>query len=494
MNKRNTLFFITITLAFTSSIEGLHAEPYDPGVSLLTEHLSRVRLAETRDEDDLVLYSDLTAFLSDLVAKLRSEAGFCESETKAGASDKKLGSCFRREFSELSRRAHAAGSIDEVTRASLNELTSYFISEKSEFKIAVPDPKDPNAFERFLNHFKRKRLPKGKVGLPGLLGYIQLKNLFSFRRAELSSTKNLSPGLLEKMAKLYPRRIKGVGRANPEEYMLSKYSRPQVYVLSDLMQKTVAYRSSNEGKAVLAIKGYKEEFTKIDELEGEITNAVNSVAEKSGDYLDPSIFSSVQAEIDGKRKKILEIRSRITPLVQEEIIRKSSLEIQALQDQLVRTVCEEDRDALYWKIETSKKAIKDAQALIDSEYVSMVLSQDSVRNLSMNWLHLHLADERRVGLLRGTDPTFGDVVSAALLTGEVRAELIEAILDLDVFKEPKNLQLKQWGSVAFSIVKTLSYLNPYTAAAMTVGSVIFDSLKNQKAYAKEQAKGNELIH
>ncbi len=125
--------------------------------------------------------------------------------------------------------------------------------------------------------------------------------------------------------------------------------------------------------------------------------------------------------------------------------------------------------------------------------IEVEITQKSIRNFAINTLRIEMEREVNDGKLQGTQPNFGDILSASLITGEIDHRSVAKILELEPFHEAKHVKLKQWGQISLSIVRTLSYLNPYTAATMTIGSVVFESMRSQKQNAKARAKETQQI-
>ncbi len=466
---------VGISVAFAAQIAS------DPAETLLKEHLSRVRMVEEADTQETVLYSDLSHFLTDLISTLRSKENWCPR-----GNDIQINQCIQNKFKAFSKKAQRSGVIDSVTANNLLLLTKNFNVKNGQFEIKHTE-QAPVTTKR---NKPEKPLKNNHAKLLGLYPYIQLKNFFSYRRQELNQPFELDQTLIQRLNKSYIRKINKIGRASIDEYILSRYNRSQIWALSHLLKSTVEKMTMNTGKIILARSDYQSRFLEIERLESEIDLKIESL---SFEELEESNSEALSNEIEAIRYEILRIEKSITPLALEETKRVALEKKKALQTQITQSKDFTIRSALYEQILEQDQIITDTQTALNQEFIAVELTQKSIRNFAINTLRIELEREVNDGRLQGTQPNFGDVLSAALITGELNSRSVAKILELEPFHEAKHIKLKQWGQISLSIARTLSFLNPYTAATMTIASVIFESMRSQKENAKARAKETQQI-
>lgn len=113
--------------------------------------------------------------------------------------------------------------------------------------------------------------------------------------------------------------------------------------------------------------------------------------------------------------------------------------------------------------------------------------------LAMNRLDTMIEKEVRHGLLRGMSIDYGDLILAGVIAGRVEPGLLLEILRMKEFQEPRHEGLKRWGLISMSIVRTVGYLNPYTAPAVIMGSVVYESIRTRKEFERAASRKTQII-
>jgi hypothetical protein len=112
---------------------------------------------------------------------------------------------------------------------------------------------------------------------------------------------------------------------------------------------------------------------------------------------------------------------------------------------------------------------------------------------AMNRLDATIELEKGQGLLRGQEIRYGDLIMAGVLTGSLKIGMIQDVISMEEFREPRNVALKHWGGLLLNVVRTVGYLNPYTAPIVILGSVVQESIRAEKEYHRAASRRAQTI-
>ena len=112
---------------------------------------------------------------------------------------------------------------------------------------------------------------------------------------------------------------------------------------------------------------------------------------------------------------------------------------------------------------------------------------------AMNRLDATIELEKGQGLLRGQEIRYGDLIMAGILTGTLRIGMIRDVIFMEEFREPRNVALKRWGGLLLNVVRSVGYLNPYTAPVVILGSVVQESIRTEKEYHRAASRRAQTI-
>ena len=96
-------------------------------------------------------------------------------------------------------------------------------------------------------------------------------------------------------------------------------------------------------------------------------------------------------------------------------------------------------------------------------------------------------------LMKGITPSYGDIITAAYIRGDIDTNILKAVLqakELDEYFESTALQVAK---LVWSSSKVLLLINPYTSTFYIVGTIVVESIHRKKEYEDAQARKSHIF-
>ncbi len=129
----------------------------------------------------------------------------------------------------------------------------------------------------------------------------------------------------------------------------------------------------------------------------------------------------------------------------------------------------------------------------DGQAIEEGLTAPEAYRYAMNRLDATIELEKGQGLLRGQEIRYSDLIMAGVLVGTLKIGMIRDVISMDDFREPGNVVLKHWGGLLLNVVRSVGYLNPYTAPVVILGSVVQESIRAEKEYRRAASRRAQTI-
>jgi hypothetical protein len=524
MKNKLKYLLVSLLLVVTTSVSASINIPFVNGhefkdIKEFSSHVNGIRRSNHKinEEDNAYknsyeMYGGLIKFIDSLTVKCL-ETTNDEDETK----------CYRKQISKYTKLSYKNQLIDKVIREKLkgntdklhrDEGKNVFFSDKKEKrkekvlkKIKRLEKRyedeingDPDFLGKrqskknnnFLNRFKRKIFSKKKLSTlekKTLSSYLKHKNKFRYLKFKSQNTTEVDLNFEKSLKKLYFRKIKSLGRVKPTTYVLLNYSSAEINKMSELLIKTTKMINSKAGEVVLAHVNYSEMFEQIDIINLEINKLILEMAKSELAEDRNRIDLEIQQKEDliyGLRKEVLfiDLKDKIEAL---KINKKEYVKL---------ILDEKDTDIRadhVSKIKAIDNMIEDNYAKIAELTTKVPLSDKDIYNFSIAYLKIQLK-EGTISKTFSQTPTFGDVIISAYISGVYDDKTLKALVALPELSECRVSTAKQIGRLVLGIGKILGMSNPVIGPYVTLGFVIFDSIKNKKRMEKDLADETNLIN
>ena len=457
----------------------------------LADHLQRLRLPEPTDSATLVRFQDLSTMITSLMNTFLNTSNLAEPGLCRHAESDWMGRCLRRGFRHIIKSAHKAAIIDDVEFENMKAYTSFFQFQDGKFAIVAP-----KQHFLFLTRWMAKlhKSMTKRVPLPDLTDYEINKNFFRIRRLkkDASAKGPTDPEVSKVLRKNFRRKLQRTGRTGPEDYVLATYSKFQINELASLMTQTITMMTSEAGKIVLVRKDYNELFSKIDDLDAKITD----LAVAAGTETDPAKLQKIDDDITQAKAQIVELHNQISSVTLTEQIDAAKKHKGDLVDQ---ELAEKDVDArakLADAIQDQDDVISGLQDKLALQSVEIKLTPSDIYRFTIHYLDISIEKKKRAkndSYLYGTNPTYGDIVVAAFLTGDLNPTTLTAILGMKELHEPFTSPIIQIGKVILNISKTVLMIYPTTAIPTTIAVILIQAIQQKNTYEKQMADKTHLI-
>ena len=457
--------------------------------AILLDHLQRLRLPESTDSPNLVRFDGVATMVNSLMntflnAGAPDEPGLCRH-----AETDWMGHCLRRGFRHIIKSAHKAGTIDDVEFENMKAYASFFQFQDGKFVVIAP--KQHFLFVTKFFAKLQKKMSK-RVPLPDLADYEINKNFFRIRRLKKSLKGDSDPEVTQVLRKNYRRKLQRTGRTSPEDYVLSTYSKFQINELASLMTETITMMTSESGKVVLVRKDYSSLFAKIDDLDAKITD----LAVAAGTESDQAKLDKIDQDITAAKAQIVDLRNQISSVTLTEQIDAAKKKKDDLVNQEITEKNGDARAVLAGAIQDQDDVISGLQDKLASESVVVNLTPSDIYRFTIHFLDISIEKKKRAkgeSYLYGTNPTYGDIVVAAYLTGDLDPLTLKSILSMKELHEAYTSPLLAFGKVMLDISKTILMIYPVTAIPATIAVILIQSIQSKNTYEKQTADKTHLI-
>ena len=260
----------------------------DKSVDTLVKHLDQLR-SEYYVVDDIektdVQYEREFDYFDAVIKDYQKDPNPCQYpdlETR--------GNCLAYFIRYNANRAYKDGKIGIIVRDNLRGLSKRLYLDKNGLNTHKPkkDIRFNKKVERIKNRIGEEEQHKEKLNkklkkvvmkkrkkaqkvypLPSLINFMSLKNYYQDKRELQSYPRRVDPELLEKMNKLYYRKLEGIGKLSLDEYMYSYYNRIQINRLASILESTINATYSYRGYVILEQVSTRDQKDKIKQLKTE---------------------------------------------------------------------------------------------------------------------------------------------------------------------------------------------------------------------------------
>jgi hypothetical protein len=412
-----------------------------------------------------------------VVTELRADPKECPAPRVEGG--RTVSDCIHVRMSKITKLAFDSGKLDRVERAVLTRVFSMAVVTKDDVKIDLE--LDPGA--------------RGKgIEQPAVLNYRERKKQFQALRKAKGLPEVLDPSLAERVEEAYFRKMKGLGsvgagRIGPEEYLAARFNRIQLNVLSGMLTTLIDRMNHSSGRILLDRPDFASRAARAEILEQELVDLALRLA-----FAEAQETQQILAEIAAKRTELASERSgleadalfiRLQTKKGERDLAIGSLLAPGLE------AVELQRRA--GEVERLDNEVKEIEAKLAEERNVLPLAPSDVDRIAVKALKIELREATERGAFRGVNLSLGDVVMAAWVSGEIDSELLEACLDTDPLKEPREKFLVKVASRAWRIGQAVAMINPTSAYAVTIASVVLASIEQKKETKRRQADEGSLV-
>lgn len=450
----------------------------DASIEILNQSLKLVRYHFK--EDSLVTKSKLISsnfyLLQHLVSKYKREFNACDY-----TEDRELSYCYENYLIQVARSAYKQKKIDKIQYKSLALIATYIKFENGLLKLVEPKVS------------RRKQRKSLKNYLPGFCAYMQNLNYFTYKRQQNEKDPELSEEVLGVINIFYSRKIKKIGKLSEHEYLFANFNRLQIMEMADLLNQTTNMMTAKSGEILLQHEDYSSIYEQIEEKENKIDELIRLVTLSSEEvarvYYDKQITKISE--------DIITLRKEVALFDLQDQIEKAKTRKQEIYKEIIKEEEQSRRTSLYMEIKELDELIKTKNEEILSKSTVVKLTHGDIYTFTMNWLKQQLHDRKviksKASQLFGTNASFGDLVMAGFVSGQVDGEVIKAILELPDMHENYQTPIKQALSIGSSIGRMFLTINPITSPYATLAFVLFDALRNKKQMERKRANEAHLI-
>lgn len=417
-----------------------------------------------------------------ILGKLRSEFGDCKASQLQDAAFQTR--CFRFIMSAAVERAHKQGRLDRVEKTVLSRVFSIATVNGDEVKI--DGEQDAGV-----------RGGRGAINQPNVFEYRQRKAQFVALRRAKGQAEALDSKTAALVEKAYFRKMKDAGylwaagvQIGAEEYMASRYTRLQLNTLAQLLTTLVDRMNHSSGRVVLDRPDFASGTIRAETLEFEVMDLVAELRDA-----DASEAPAIRARLARKREELERARTGLRAdriFVQLQL--KKEERDRAIASLLEEGIADGERRTRAEAVEALERDVQELNERLGQERREIALAPSDVDKLAVKALQIEL---RRMAIQRGpwqgAQIEFGDVVMAGWIAGEVDAELLRAVLEMDALGEPRESLIRKIAGRAWRIGQTVALAYPATAYGVTIASIIMGSIEQAKERKKQETNDASLV-
>lgn len=470
-------------LALTPLLVSLASSPARAQIASLTR-------GEKENQATALLLSQLatTQDVSELIKKvangLRRDLGYCPrilvSNSPITATD-----CMQFVLPGVVERAEKQGALDRVEARILTRLLRSVTVQGEEIVLDLSRVESPGG---------------AGISQPAFYTYRSRKAEFAALRKAKGKPETLDPELAALLEDTYLKKMNGVGRVGPAEYLASSYSRLQLNLLGGLLEKTLNRINHSSASAVLDQPGYSSRRAEAAALETEITRLALQMART--DAATPE-YEALRAEIAAKREQLSRLRGTLEAdrLAREIELRQTQRE-QAIERLLAlpspgASGASDDsaaeRERIASELERLASEIEDLKKALSRERLAIELSPTDVYRLSVSALRLELEALNSRELFGNRKPSFSDIVMAAWVSGELDSETLRAVLELDAFREYRKPLWRKTLEVSWAISHAGLMAYPATSYFAILTSIVIQSVHTLSEAERKKSDEGTLI-
>lgn len=468
---RTPLRLLSALLVLTLPVGGLgaslaHADNTQAAALLLSQ------LSATQDVSELI---------KQVASGLRRELGYCP-RILVPNSPITATNCMQFLLPGVIERARKQGALDRVEARVLTRLFGSVTVEGDEIVLDL----------------KRVESSGGSgISQPAFYVYRSRKAEFAALRKAKGRPEQLDPELVALVEDTYLKKMKGVGRIGPEEYLAATYSRLQLNLLGGLLEKTLNRINHSSASAVLDQPGTSSRRAEAAQLETEITRLALQLAR--ADALAPEC-EALRVAIAEKRAQLSQLRGTLEAdrLAREIELRQSQRErgierLLALPSSDASGESAGERERIAGELERLASEIEDLRKALSRERLAIELSPTDVYRLSVSALRIELEALNERELFGGRKPAFSDIVMAAWVAGDLDSDTLRAVLELEAFREYRKPLWRKTLEVSWAIGHTGLIAYPGTSYLAILTSIVIQSVHTLKEAERRRSDEGTLV-